>query len=274
MRPSKHFGLSTFTTTVIIGFSLLHPCFNSQGESETPTTSRFTVLTRGKLMYHAVCSPCHGSDGAGNGPVAFNLKTKPRDLTKGVFKNRSTSSGQLPTDYDLYRNITSGFHNTAMPAFQYMSPKDRWAVVQYIKTFSKQFSDSTNYPLQVVAIGQPLTPSPASLEKGRESYIKMGCWHCHGTSGQGDGPSAEDLFDDFGDPLRATDLTNPSEYKFGRSVVDLYRIFSTGLNGTPMPSYADAMNEEERWHLANYVWSLQNKDQYQDGNELEDIEGK
>ena len=274
MQPQKYMRILTSTTVIVFGCLFLYHTVSSQGENDKPSIANPAVLERGKLMYNTACSPCHGSDGAGDGPIAFNLKTKPRDFTKGVFKNRSTASGQLPTDYDLYRNVTSGFHNTAMPAFQYMSPKDRWALVQYIKTFSNRFSDSTQYPLEVITIGQPPPPSLASLEKGRGMYIKMGCWKCHGISGEGDGPSSGTQVDDFDNPIKTTDLTNPSEYKFARSVIDIYRIFSTGLNGTPMPSYVDAANEEERWHLANYVWSLQNKDQYQDGKELKDIEEK
>jgi cytochrome c oxidase cbb3-type subunit 2 len=96
-------------------------------------------------------------------------------------------------------------------------------------------------------------------------YNQMQCSSCHGIRGQGDGPAAGTHMDDFGHRIWPTDLTNASNFKFGRSVLDIFRIFSTGLNGTPMPSYAQTLNETDRWHLANYVWSLQNTDQYMDG---------
>jgi DMSO reductase family type II enzyme heme b subunit len=35
--------------------------------------------------------------------------------------------------------------------------------------------------------------------------------------------------------------------------------FSTGINGTPMPSFAKALNEDERWYLANYIKSFQHQ---------------
>lgn len=274
MQLQKIFAVSVFGAVVVSSCFFGMRSVVSIAETDKPVVASPEVLARGEMMFNAACSPCHGTDGAGEGPLAVNLQAKPRDFTKGVFKNRSTASGQLPTDYDVYRNITSGIHNTAMPAFQYMSPEDRWAVVQFIKTFSKRFSDPNEYPLEVIKIGQPIPPSLASLEKGRGIYIQMKCWDCHGVSGEGNGPSAGTQVDDFGNPIRSTDLTNPSDYKFARSVIDVYRIFSTGLNGTPMPSYASTLNEEERWHLANYVWSLQDKDQYQDGKELKDIEVK
>ena len=39
-------------------------------------------------------------------------------------------------------------------------------------------------------------------------------------------------------------------------VKNIFRTFSTGVNGTPMPSFADNTTVEERWHIANFVNSL------------------
>ncbi len=264
--------IQTFTVAVAIGIAGLAATFGDsipQSGSEPMTLATapasHATLARGKLMFNISCSPCHGADGTGNGPIHANLRSMPRDLTRGIYLNRSTASGQLPTDYDLYRTITTGVHNTAMPSFRAMATGDRWAVVQYIKTFSPRFTDSTEYPLDVLNVGAEVLPSPLSLSKGRTLYLQMQCASCHGIRGQGDGPAAGTHIDDFGNRIMPTDLTNASNFKFGRSPLDIFRIFSTGLNGTPMPSYAQTLNETDRWHLANYVWSLQNTDQYMDG---------
>ncbi len=37
---------------------------------------------------------------------------------------------------------------------------------------------------------------------------------------------------------------------------DLYRTVTTGVNGTPMPSFSDAWGAEDLWHLANYLHTL------------------
>ena len=42
---------------------------------------------------------------------------------------------------------------------------------------------------------------------------------------------------------------------------DIYRTFSTGVNGTPMPSYADSLSIDDRWHLVNYIHSLGDGDE-------------
>jgi cytochrome c oxidase cbb3-type subunit 2 len=39
-------------------------------------------------------------------------------------------------------------------------------------------------------------------------------------------------------------------------VQDVYRTMTTGLSGTPMPSYRDAFPDEDRWALAYYVLAL------------------
>ena len=254
----------------IAGFALPSTFNNGSPESGANPMTLATApvshetLERGREMFLVSCAPCHGSDGTGSGPLAANLRTKPRDFTRGIYLNRSTASGELPTDYDLYHTITTGLHNTAMPSFRQMRPEDRWAIVQYIKTFSLRFTDSTEYPLEVLNVGSQILPSPQSLARGRAIYIQMQCANCHGPIGQGNGPASETLSDDFHNRIFPTNLTNPSEYKFARSVLDVFRIFSTGLNGTPMPSYAQSVSDTDRWHLANYVWALQSTDQYMD----------
>lgn len=234
------------------------------------------VVARGKLMFDFSCAPCHGKDGSGDGPLAANLQNTPDDLTTGVFHNRSTAFGELPTDYDIYRTITRGIHNTAMPLFEQMVPEDRWAVVQYIKSLSPFFSDPAQYPLTIVHIGEPILSNLHSLQEGRRIYLETGCANCHGIRGRGDGPNKtqplaglqKGMHIDEGDTnVKPTDLTNPSEYEFSRSVTDISRILATGLNVASMPSYVKRLSEEERWNLANYVWALQNTDQYQDEKE-------
>jgi len=258
---------------IIPGMVLAALLFMGGGQpiGEAPVKADAATLKRGKLIFNGVCATCHGKDGSGDGPLAANLLIKPRDFTQGLFKNRSTATGQLPTDYDIYRNVTSGIHNSAMPPFQTFAAADRWAVVQYVKTFSKRFDDPNEYPLTVLTMGTPTPSTAQSLARGRDVYVKVQCWKCHGASGEGNGPSANTLKDEWGHKTRAVDLTNVSDYHFATNVMDVFRIFSTGLNGTPMPSFQDVLSESERWDLANYVWSLSHDDEYQDGRTLQQI---
>jgi len=87
----------------------------------------------------------------------------------------------------------------------------------------------------------------------------MKCWECHGENSRGNGPNAPRLKtkDGKNDPILPADLSKFWRYKGGNTANDVYMRFNTGLNGTPMPSFTDSLSDEERWHLANYIVSLQ-----------------
>ena len=87
---------------------------------------------------------------------------------------------------------------------------------------------------------------------GRSSTSRTAASRCHGSLGRGDGPSAPTLVDDWGQPIRPADLTQSWTFRGGSSREDIFRTMSTGLNGTPMPSYLDALKEEQRWAITDY----------------------
>jgi cytochrome c oxidase cbb3-type subunit 2 len=104
-------------------------------------------------------------------------------------------------------------------------------------------------------IGTPPAPSQQLVEHGKEIWEQAKCWECHGKTGKGDGEKAPGLKDDQGFTMVPADLT-AGQFKSGPTVEDIYRTMTTGLSGTPMPSYRDAFPDEDRWALAYYVLSL------------------
>src|SRR5258708_31372804 len=86
-------------------------------------------------------------------------------------------------------------------------------------------------------------------------YTKAKCWECHGESGDGNGPKADTLRDDFGFPIRPANFV-AGVFKSGPRVQDIYRTMSTGINGTPMPSYGDVLSEGDEWAITYYVLSF------------------
>jgi cytochrome c oxidase cbb3-type subunit 2 len=211
------------------------------------------LVERGREAYGEHCAGCHGARGDGNGPAATFLFPRPRDFTAAVFKLRSTPSGALPTDGDLYRTITRGVRWTAMPPWHELQEQERLALVAYVKTFSTRWAAEPLEP--ALAPGAPPRATPELLARGRTLYTDAKCWECHGESGRGDGPSAAQLEDDNELPIRPTDLAR-GQLKGGASVADVFRAITTGLDGTPMPSFADALSVEDRWALAYHVLSL------------------
>jgi cytochrome c oxidase cbb3-type subunit 2 len=211
------------------------------------------LLTLGREVYQSRCVGCHGVKGDGNGVAATFLSPRPRDFTAGVFKFRTTPTGSLPTDGDLFRTVTRGVRWTAMPTWHELPDKERLAVVAFIKNFSTRFKDEMPEP--PLAIGDPPKATPELIARGKELYVKAKCFQCHGDGGKGDGPSADELKDLAGFPIPPADFTR-GQFKGGSSVRDVYRTMALGLDGTPMPSFADSMNEQERWAISYYVLSL------------------
>jgi mono/diheme cytochrome c family protein len=207
----------------------------------------------GERLYVENCAACHGEKGDGKGPEAGRLKTKPRDFTTGNYKFRSTRSGSLPTDEDIFRSISQGVRTTSMLAQLHLSERERWTLTEYLKTFSDRFK--TQKPSGPIPIPAEPAPTRDLIAVGKRLYADAGCAECHGAEGRGDGPSAKGLKDEAGNQIDAADLTL-RPFKSGPTAQDLYRTVSTGLNGTPMPSYADALTVKERWALVSYILSI------------------
>jgi cytochrome c oxidase cbb3-type subunit 2 len=228
-------------------------------EPQTMSASVMTLpdtpdqVTRGKAVYERRCVGCHGVKGDGNGPAATFLDPRPRNFTLGSFKFRTTPSGSLPTDGDLYRTLSRGVRWTAMPTWHELPEKDRVAVIAFIKTFSSRWKEEKPEP--PVVIGDPPKATPELLARGKQLYTQAKCFQCHGEGGKGDGPSANELVDDLKFRIRPADFTK-GQFKGGGDVRDIYRAMTTGLDGTPMPSFADSMKDDERWAISYYVLSF------------------
>ncbi len=214
-------------------------------------------LEHGRAVYERRCSGCHGEKGDGKGAapgtVLFAVAL-PRDFTAGVYKFRTTPTGSVPLDSDIYRTITVGIRGTAMPPWFNLSEDDRWDVVQFLKTFSPDFKQ---YPPDApISIGRPPKPTPELIAQGKKVFEEMQCGECHGSGGRGDGPASETQVDDFGNKIPPANFTR-GVFKSGPRPGDIFRTFMTGLSGTPMPSFGDSFSSpDDGWALTYFVLSL------------------
>jgi len=122
-----------------------------------------------------------------------------------------------------------------MPTWHELPDKQRLAVVAFIKTFSSRFKDEQSEPAM---IKEPPRATAELVVRGQDLYRAAKCFQCHGEDGKGDG-----------------DFTR-GQFKSGSTVRDIFRTMTLGLDGSPMPSFADSMSEEERWAISYYVLSL------------------
>ena len=63
-------------------------------------------------------------------------------------------------------------------------------------------------------------------------------------------------------PILPYNFTEGSRPKCGSTDQDIYRIFMTGLDGTPMPSFSDNIKPDEAWDLVFYLRTLQPHNAY------------
>jgi mono/diheme cytochrome c family protein len=212
------------------------------------------LVVRGRSLFGLYCVQCHGAEGRGDGPRAPVFHPAPRNLRSGIFKYRSTPAGDPPTRADLFRTISNGLRGTGMAAFADLPEKDRWALVEYVRTLSPVFAAPPAKPL-----ARPPAPSDlgssARIARGQASFARLGCGSCHGNDGAGDGPAAASLRLS-GHPPRNF---RSEPLRTGNDPDMVYRTLLTGLEGTPMPAHPGTP-PDELWDLTAYVLSLADKE--------------
>ena len=84
-------------------------------------------LASGAKAVAVNCAMCHGAGGKGDGPQAGGLPTKPADWTSEAL--------QKQTDGELFWKISTG--RGPMPPWKHLPEKERWEIVNYIRTLKK-----------------------------------------------------------------------------------------------------------------------------------------
>jgi cytochrome c oxidase cbb3-type subunit 2 len=224
-----------------------------------------SLMAAGRETYKRRCAVCHGEDGKGKGPAAGLLVTPPRNFTRGFYKFKSSLPGEMPFDEDLYRTITAGIPAAGMPSFADLTPFERWALVGTVKELTKHALEDgrvidffARAPAgKKMELAAPPPPEKIDRTRGAHLYTTVvQCAKCHGDDGRGQTPVAAELVDALDQPIRLPDLTRGEvTFKAGSRPEDIYRVITTGMAGTPMPSFT-SVSDEVRWQLAHYVTSL------------------
>jgi len=246
-----------------VAFALSGFCYSQETEyteaERLGTESHIGNLTgharAAKTDYRRYCTGCHGDLGDGEGENAQWLDPKPRNFTLGQFKCRSTPTGTLPTDEDLFNTIARGLDSSVMPPWNTFTKQMRVDLVAWVKHFSPRFeNEKPGPPIQI-----PPEPGVTAerIKAGQAVFQKLECWKCHGVEGRGNGPSADTLTDDQNRPIKPFNFHDGNRFKCGSTDQDLYKIFMTGLDGTPMPSFADNVKPDEARDLVFYLRTLQ-----------------
>ncbi len=84
-----------------------------------PLANKPGAAKKGKELFEAQCSMCHGMDGKGLSNAA--------DLHLPVVQSQS--------DGTLFWKITTGHQHKGMPSFQRLTDNERWQLVSYLRSF-------------------------------------------------------------------------------------------------------------------------------------------
>ena len=84
-------------------------------------------VATGKKLAETNCVSCHGTSGKGDGPAAAALTPKPADWTSAKVQGES--------DGALFWKISNG--RGPMPPWKHLPDKERWQIVNYIRTLQK-----------------------------------------------------------------------------------------------------------------------------------------
>jgi len=250
----------------------------------------------GDDLYQFRCAVCHGEAGMGDGVAAELMYPKPRDFSMSLFKYKTSPGMTLPRDEDIFQTIKFGLDGTGMPGWgTLLTDSQINSLIPVIKSFDIAAAwppeeaededydeDSGRYlknDFRVITEREPeegqVQYSPESIGIGKVAFEKS-CTECHGHSGRGNIMSGKQLADDWGNRVWPRNLTKPwtwraTNFTSGKApaenreqtIRNIYSRLSIGIPGTPMPAHRateegnkDPVSLEDRWHIANYVYSL------------------
>ena len=213
-----------------------------RGRTSRPNT-RVGRPAVGKEEYKRYCVGCHGDRGDGRARTRQWIDPKPRDFTQAVFKCRSTPSGTLPTDQDLINTIRRGIVNSNMP--QWRPLPDQMQRGHARRTSRRSRRDGRRR--------SRARRRDSARDAGDDREHSRGPGRCSRSSNAGSATAPRDaatgrrratLTDSKDQPIRPYNFTTGTRFKCGTTNADLYRIFMTGLDGTPMASFADNIKGE------------------------------
>jgi mono/diheme cytochrome c family protein len=136
----------------------------------------------GRDSFGLYCAPCHGAGGRGDGPVASALRARPSDLTTLAQRN----DGAFPRD--RVRDFVTG---TGRPLASHGTTEmPVWGPM--FRAFESDARVRERIENLLTFIESIQVPSTGANDAGSQLF-RTYCASCHGVSGRGNGPLADQL---------------------------------------------------------------------------------
>lgn len=88
-------------------------------------------LSEGKRIFAANCQSCHGTTGAGNGPLSASFTPRPANFLNDTLM-------QAVSPLQVFNTVRLGIQGTGMRAFDELSDKEIWQIAFYVKSLRFQ----------------------------------------------------------------------------------------------------------------------------------------
>jgi mono/diheme cytochrome c family protein len=106
------------------------------------SVSTAELMQKGKELFKANCSSCHGDNGEGNGSASVTLNPKPRNFHSLQGWTNGSKISQI------YKTLQEGITKNGMASFSYLPPADRFALIHYVRSFTTGHPVDTPQELQ------------------------------------------------------------------------------------------------------------------------------
>jgi mono/diheme cytochrome c family protein len=210
--------------------------------------------TRGRQIYAANCSVCHGDRGQGAAWAGANMARPPRNFA---------AAGADLTRETMIATVTHGRAGTAMAGFsQRLSPGDIEQVVDFVRTALMPAATATSISGTRAHGGREADAAraPAGVDmmaafpKGLKGDAKRGsalylanCATCHGSRGDGQGPRAY-----FINPKPRNFIEPATRARFNRPL--LHTAIAEGRLGAEMPAWDKVFDDQQIADVGEYVF--------------------
>ena len=267
------------------------------------TTSKFKgeeQIARGKEVYEANCSSCHGLEGLGNGPAAGAIQgAPPRNFVQAEYEQ--WTNGVTPLA--IFNTLAQGIKDTSMAAYTTLPEEDRWALTHYVrgwvpKEIKEKAKEKASPEEEIIQTCRSLSAPPkaepidveramrflvrdatnardlkrqsygpvwryegASLEQGQQKYAQY-CAGCHGMRGEGKNTNSVGPYGAM-PPFLYLEVGALKGLDAGGSVEQFATRSAQGVHSTlPDMTGADMLSTEEWQGIQLYVSSFDPKPEF------------